>query len=398
MRHLRPAVWLVLILGSIALADDAALLPVTAPPAELVARLGLDPFYKKCLLDKGFPIVASEAVHDAALREAAYLIDHELDGRDDLRQALIDARVRFVIIGVNEYTTTIPEYSHMTPAPYWDRRARGLGATPSNPIVTCGEENLLCLKGDPYGTENILIHEFGHAIHEVALAKVDPTFDRRLEETYEHAMKTGLWAGKYASTNRQEYWAEGVQSWFDTNRVNDHDHNYVHLRDQLKEYDPQLAALIEKELGDGAWRYQRPEDRPAEERAHLAGFDAASAPRFAWPEALKEWDWRHAAGKMAEDNDYKELPRDPVPADAALPHSTGGGKATQLLFVNLSDHDIHFYWLDWKGQRTMEHRLRPKVFDVIDTFADHAWLITDADDQPLYIVRGADTPGKCVIR
>jgi len=28
-----------------------------------------------------------------------------------------------------------------------------------------------------------------------------------------------------------EYWAEAVQSWFDTNREPDHDHNHVNTRD-----------------------------------------------------------------------------------------------------------------------------------------------------------------------
>ena len=35
----------------------------------------------------------------------------------------------------------------------------------SVPSVSCGEENLLALEGDPYSTECILIHEFAHNIH-----------------------------------------------------------------------------------------------------------------------------------------------------------------------------------------------------------------------------------------
>jgi hypothetical protein len=42
----------------------------------------------------------------------------------------------------------------------------------------------------------------------------------------------------YAGLNRAEYWAEGVQDWYDTNRTMDHDHNHIHTRDQLKSYDP----------------------------------------------------------------------------------------------------------------------------------------------------------------
>jgi hypothetical protein len=59
------------------------------------------------------------------------------------------------------------------------------------------------------------------------MVNVDPTFDPRLKAAYDSAMKAGLWRGKYAGTNHHEYWAEGVQSWFDDNRENDHDHNHV---------------------------------------------------------------------------------------------------------------------------------------------------------------------------
>ena len=38
------------------------------------------------------------------------------------------------------------------------------------------------VNGARYSAENILIHEFAHAIHEMGLVHVDPTFDRRLRE------------------------------------------------------------------------------------------------------------------------------------------------------------------------------------------------------------------------
>ena len=41
---------------------------------------------------------------------------------------------------------------------------------------------------------------------------IDPTFDQRLSDAYQKAIDAGLWKGTYAATNRQEYWAEGVQS------------------------------------------------------------------------------------------------------------------------------------------------------------------------------------------
>lgn len=144
---------------------------------------------------------------------------------------------------------------------------------------------MLGYPGDPYSAECILIHEFAHNIHLRGMVNVDPTFDSRLKTTYEAAMKTGLWKGKYASTNHHEYFAEGVQSWFDNNRVNDHDHNHVHLRTQLIDYDPGLAAICREVFGDTELKYAKPVERLT---GHMQGYDPSKAPRFEWPERLKQ--------------------------------------------------------------------------------------------------------------
>ena len=134
----------------------------------------------------------------------------------------------------DEFTTAIPEHSHLAPKGYWDKRARGLGSSKEHPAVSCGEENLLGYKGDPYAAENILIHEFAHSIHQQGLNIVDPGFEKKLEKVFNRAALKGLWKGKYAGTNPAEYWAEGIQSWFDTNRENDYEHNHVNTREELK--------------------------------------------------------------------------------------------------------------------------------------------------------------------
>ena len=258
------------------------------PPSEKLKReWKLAPFYKKHVSVNGFPILSSERVSDYALLEAAYLIDRMVNKRPDILRAMIQSRTRFVIMGVHEMTTQVPEHSDLEPTKFWDRRARGLGATPERPAVSCGEENLLALAGDPYFSENILIHEFAHAMHHMGLDRVDPTFDDRLDVVYEAAMKKGLWKTKYASNNRAEYWAEGVQSWFDTNRPPDHDHNHVDTRAELKEYDPGLANMVKEIFGDHPWKYRHPTKRTKE--PHLQGLDRSKLGRFAWPAELDRW-------------------------------------------------------------------------------------------------------------
>jgi hypothetical protein len=254
---------------------------VTAPPAEL----NLDPVYKKYVSAEGYPIIASEKVNDYALKEAAYLVNMLLAKRPDVRAAMIKSGSRLIIMAHNEFTTEVPEHAHLKPKSYWDARARGLGGSQTDPVCSCGEENLLCFRGDPYSTENILIHEFAHNIHLRGMVNVDPTFDKRVKEAYDAAKEKGLWKGKYASTNHHEYFAEGVQSWFDNNRENDHDHNHVNTRKELIEYDTGLADLCKEVFGDTELVYTKPQTRLKD---HLAGYDPEQSPHFEWPERLKQ--------------------------------------------------------------------------------------------------------------
>jgi hypothetical protein len=267
----------------------AADFEVKPPPA----ALGVPDFYKKYVDADGYPIVASEKVNDYALKEAAYLVTQMLAHRPDVKRAMIESGSRLCIIGVTEFTTDLPEFAHLR-APrqfaslgdkdYWDARARGTGGSERDPYCSCGEENLLGYPGDPYSTECILIHEFAHNIHLRGMVRIDPTFDKRLKACYDDAMKKGLWKGKYASVNHHEYFAEGVQSWFDNNREPDHDHNHVNTRAELIEYDPGLAKMCEEVFGATKLVYTKPATRLT---GHLAGYDPSTAPRFEWPERLK---------------------------------------------------------------------------------------------------------------
>jgi len=256
--------------------------PVERISAEQARAEGLHSFYAKRVRVHGFPIVGSERVSDAALLEAAWILERVTAHRREMLGVMATNKVKLAVMAWNEFTTDVPEHAHLKPRVYWNRRARGLGATPAVPTVSCAEENLLAFPGDPYSTENILIHEFAHALHETAMNVLDPTFDTRLKAAYEEARQRGLWKGTYADSNRNEYWAEGVQSWFDDNRENDALHHHVNTRVELKAHDPALAALCAEVLGDRDWRYVRPARRPALERAHLADVDFERAPRFQW--------------------------------------------------------------------------------------------------------------------
>ncbi len=276
MRLLLMFVWLCSLCPSLLCAE-----PI---PDGLRGRLRLDPFYQKYADADGLPVIGSAHVQQAALNECAWIVRKMLSQRPDILQALVDANVRFVIMAHHEYTTDVPEHSRLQPKVYWDRRARGLGATPETPVVSGGEENLLAFPGDPYPTEIIPLHEFAHAIHLVAMRKVDPTFQTRLNAAFERARAKGLWQNTYAAVNVEEYWAESVQAWFDNNAENNSLHNEVNTRAELIAYDPMIADLCRDVFGENAWRYLPPTQRAPEDRQHLEGWDATQAPTFQWRE------------------------------------------------------------------------------------------------------------------
>lgn len=214
--------------------------------------LNLDTFYKKYLNANGIPVVSSSKVPDAALLQTAKTVKFMLTKIPDVTSKLIENKLRVAIMAQTEVTTNIPEHSDLNiafPQTNWDTRARGLGPTLIRPAVSCAEENVLAYPNDPYKGEDILIHEFTHAIHQLGISHIDPEFDKKLNSIFNLAKTEGLWKNTYASSNASEYFAEGVQSWFNVNQErspSDGIHNDINTRIELKEYDPRLYQLISK--------------------------------------------------------------------------------------------------------------------------------------------------------
>jgi len=233
---------------------------VTPPPSVL----GLDPFYRKHLDAGGLPIVSSERVPDLALREAQTIVLRMTSKRPDILKSIIESKTRLAIMGKTEVTTDIPEHRDLNtafPQTDWNKCCRGVGATVVRPACSATEENLLQLDEDRYRGESILIHEFGHTMLVMGLDALEPTFRANAVAAYKDAMAKSLFKNTYAATNIDEYWAEGVQDWFDANlkaKPANGIHNEIGTRIELKKYDPGLAALLEKVFGDDEWRWKPP--------------------------------------------------------------------------------------------------------------------------------------------
>lgn len=219
---------------------------VTTPPDSL----HLDPFYKKYVDVNGIPLISSHRVPDSAF-VAAHRTLYAMTSM--LPEAVLDSMVnrgtRVAIMARYEGTTDIPEHRDLVndTTLNWDLRARGLGGDLNLPLTSCAEENVLAYQIDKYHAEDILIHEFAHSIHLIGLMTAVHDFDARLKQCYENAKMRGILDSTYRVTDKEEYFAEAVQDWFNVNAEMDHadgKHNWCNTREELEEYDPDLYNLL----------------------------------------------------------------------------------------------------------------------------------------------------------
>ena len=217
---------------------------VTVPPASFFRLVDEDDrdearkFYKKYINIDGLPVVAAAEVTDEALQRTHSMVTHMLAGRPDILRALVGKGMYLIIIGKDQVYTDMPENRNHPDPDYVNERVRGTGGRPTS----FGEENLIGWPVDRYDDESIGVHEFLHTI-DGGLRSIDPTWTKRRNQTYENAMKKGLYKYAYAASNPGEYWAEIAQTYFDSQRVNNWNHGPVGTREQLKEYDPEGYEL-----------------------------------------------------------------------------------------------------------------------------------------------------------
>ncbi|MDG2129317.1 MAG: ThuA domain-containing protein [Fuerstiella sp.] len=239
----------------------------------------------------------------------------------------------------------------------------------------------------------------------------------------------------YAAKNRAEYWAEGLQCWYDTNRTMDHDHNRIHTREQLKDYDAPLARLCHDVLGDSDWRFVSPRERAGE--GHLKDFDPAASPEAVDPEHIKTaaydyydnyWNeyWsrlhdKHASVKLhpvpdsplwltypggegpgrgrhvvlvAADQEYRS--EQSMPMLAKILSKRHGFDCTVLFSLNESDHVDPTQKIRWQD-KTVQHRIPGlEHLQNADLLILFSRLITLSDDQIQHVVSYVDS-GKPII-
>lgn len=227
-------------------------------------------FYTKSIKARGIPILASGKVRDEALLAAHDMLEDMLAHRPELAKWLVEHDYRVALIAVDEALLDLPENAHwtkparddprltrcelkhydarigaLTDREYWDNRARGIGGD----RAVGSEEDVLGLPVSRYFGETIFVHEMGHNVL-FAIEKVDPPLYREIEAAYANALTKGLWLNEYTTTTMQEYWAEGTQFWFDSNRLQAFDGTRILDHGDLAAYDPQLYAALAKTYGE----------------------------------------------------------------------------------------------------------------------------------------------------
>jgi hypothetical protein len=331
-----------------------------APPA----ALGLDPFYTRYVDSGGIAIVGSDGVPAEAFARAHYVIANMLQDQPCARAAIVDSGIRVAILSRDEVTSDIPEYSDFYdafPGVDWDTRGRGFGATLVRPVTSGSVDNLLEDSTDPWVGENILLHEMAHSYWEFGVRDLlgGIAMDARLDAAYEEASATGLWADTYALTNPAEYWAEGVQTWFNNNATADPPngiHNWVDSRSELAEYDPVLFDLISELFSPDPWPAYCAEEGPAwlDPTPVLTPSDCEFEMRTLRNLGCERLDGESGSG--ASDD------------------------ASEMVFVNRSfDRTLQVSWVDYDGGLVEYGSLEPRGLVHQATFVGHPWVVTDGE-------------------
>jgi dipeptidyl aminopeptidase/acylaminoacyl peptidase len=257
---------------------------VIQPPAQF----HVDPYYTKFTFAREFPVLGSDKVADEALLAANDTVRKMFAYRHDLLKALIADGARLVVLGRAEKLSDLPELRGARDRDDFDP-VRYLDYTPGLKLMVVPEENVLGLPGDPFAGRCLVVGVFARAVHQVAgLRPVDPDFarrrgkqqyelrvkrldvefDRALEKLYEQAAGKGMWRGTASARSRAEYWAAGVEAYFDAagdGQPPDLADRPITTREALKAYDPELFALVDETMaykGHVDWRYRRARPSP----------------------------------------------------------------------------------------------------------------------------------------
>jgi hypothetical protein len=235
------------------------------------AKFQIDPYYIKFTFAREFTVLGSKHASDAALLKANAIIRRMFAYRHDILKAMIADGARLVVLGRGEKLSGLPEFKDGKEQAGFDE-TRYFDYTPKLKLLVVPEENVLGLPDDPFAGKCLVVSVFAKGLYQVAgLRPADPAFDKvrskqqyelrvkrldiqfdeRLRGLQEAARGKGLWKGTPAGISRAEYWAAGVEAYFDAAGAGLPPHNAdrpIGTREALKAYDPDLYALVDETM------------------------------------------------------------------------------------------------------------------------------------------------------
>ena len=132
-------------------------------------------------------------IYDPCLHWTAVTLDNMMiNMADHIPDKMIELGFRQAVMGAwpGETVTDLPEYSHLDPEFWRDRR--GCGATLQSPVACNAEEDVLCYPDDLYPDMDITVHEFGHSLHWLGFTPLWPEFQADLDVCYNNAFTNSL--------------------------------------------------------------------------------------------------------------------------------------------------------------------------------------------------------------
>jgi hypothetical protein len=252
---------------------------VIAPPT----KFKIDPYYTKFTWAREFIVLGSKHVRDEALLKANDIVRKMFAYRHDILKAMIADDTRLIVLGRNEKLSDLPEFKDAKSRGDFDE-VRYLEYTPSLKRMVVPEENVLGLAGDPFAGKCMVVSLFAKGLHQVTglraidsdfdrrrgkqqyelrVKRLDIDFDHRLQKLHDETMSKELWKGTAAARSRIEYWAAGVEAYFDATGEGTPPTGAdrpITTREALKSYDPNLFALVDETMAYKEhvdWRFQR---------------------------------------------------------------------------------------------------------------------------------------------
>lgn len=240
---------------------------VMPPPAKFKA----DAHYGKFTYAREFPVLGSKFVSDEAMLKANDMIRKMFAYRHDILKAMIADGVRLIILAKDEKVSNLPEFRVASTKAGFDD-ARYADYTKTHKLMVVPEENILRSPTDPFAGKVMVVSVFAKGLYhvtglrpvdasfekvkskqqyELRVKRMDIEFDKRLQTLHDEAKKNKLWRGTPAGNDRVEYWAAGVEAYFDAAGAGlppIGGDRPITTREALKSYDAGLYALVDETM------------------------------------------------------------------------------------------------------------------------------------------------------